>query len=387
MKFKYRNMEGKEAFQGAQLAQRGAEFSLNFGLKTKDQQQEWVVKQHAMSMNRIKEMMKYGQVEAAMYEARKQGFTWAPDIKAYWRSRAKEAPIDNPGAVAAFAKAGYSAKGKNFSQGINKYVARKGEYFDKLDSETPDKESGLRPIEAWVRNNQNNKNYRKEPLGPTWSEMPEAEKEEWNQNKGGYAGWKSGMLMKAVNAKMQQDPTWSDVHNAFQSSDLEYKKKADDTTGGPKTTDKTPDETAETVEKVEPEVKPIDADELRKKLNTFNKTFEGGGEYKKTNIAGLVPKKGGKLTANDVFSYGQQAFNKEEWQKGPDAGTFSAPGAYGRQPDFMKEMKWTTKPQMYDYFLDNPKELTHVEGPIRMQIIKEIRKHTRSRLPKGGRGG
>jgi hypothetical protein len=51
----------------------------------------------------------------------------------------------------------------------------------------------------------------------------------------------------------------------------------------------------------------------------------------------------------------------------------------------MKTQKWSTKPQMYDYFLKNPEELKHIDGTVRTEIIKEIKKRTRDKLPKGNR--
>ena len=105
---------------------------------------------------------------------------------------------------------------------------------------------------------------------------------------------------------------------------------------------------------------------------------------KRVNVGGIVPRGD---SVGKIFEYGQRTYNEDQWSEGPDRGVLSGPGAYGRQPNFMKEKKWTTKPQMYNYFLENPEELKNIDGTVRMKLTKEIKKHARSLLPKGGRGG
>jgi len=289
IEFDYKKLEGVERFKAASLAQMGAKQLMEFKLKSTAQQQSEILNKHKMGMSRLKVLMDNGQVEASMYQAHAMGMPWATDVKAFWRSRAKDAPIDNPEAMAEFKALGYS--GTRFSAGIDKYLGVKGGVHKKFMSEKPD-EDGLRPIEAFVKNNQNSINFRDDPLGPAWSNMSGEQQKEWNENKGGYAGWKATMVQKAVNYEMQQDPTWSKVAGAFQNKDLKDRMNADDSKAGPKTEEvQPPAKTAVTAEtpaqvqepvakqkKVMPSMSNIE-DELNKRNPTpekMQKSFEKG---------------------------------------------------------------------------------------------------------------
>ena len=243
--FNYKQLEGVERFKAANLAQMGAKQLMEFKLKSTAQQQAEIINKHKMGMSRLKVLTEHGQVEAAMYQAKAMGMPWATDIKAFWKSRLKDASIDNKAAIAAFDKAGYSSSLGNLKSGMNEYLNAKGEYYDDFMSEAVNKDSGLKPIEAFVANNQNSINFRDDPLGPAWSNMSGEQQKEWNENKGGYAGWKATMVQKAVNYKIRLHPNFKEVATAFQNKDLKDRMNADKSKTGPPPP-KTPDETVKT---------------------------------------------------------------------------------------------------------------------------------------------
>ena len=123
--FNYKQLEGVERFKGAQLAQMGATQLMEFKLKSTAQQQAEIINKHKMGMSRLKVLTEHGQIEAAMYQAKAMGMPWATDIKAFWKSRLKDASIDNKDAIAAFEKAGYSSSLGNLKSGMNEYLNAK----------------------------------------------------------------------------------------------------------------------------------------------------------------------------------------------------------------------------------------------------------------------
>jgi hypothetical protein len=216
MTFKYKNIENVHAFKGAQLAQRGAEFAMTYGLKSDAQQKAWVVKQHDMTMSKVQSLYDAGNPEGAVMVFQSLSPDTPFDITGYWKKLAKGSTFGNAAVEKEFEKM-YGVG--NTKTGINKYVSEKMRIRKKYSSDTPNEKLESTEIDNWVRLNQKNSNFT-EPLGPAWGDMSEEERNET----GGYPAWKAGMVNKAVTFEIGQGD-FKGVYNAMESGKIKITPK------------------------------------------------------------------------------------------------------------------------------------------------------------------
>lgn len=119
---------------------------------------------------------------------------------------------------------------------------------------------------------------------------------------------------------------------------------------------------------------------LQEKLNKKDPKFQGA-----MNIIDMFPEetRSNTLSVSEVprgdsidkiFEYGSKSIPEDRWNE-MKKGAYVLPtmiGSYGRQPDFFREKKWSSKEEMYQYFFQNPEEMKQVPGKIRPQLIKQI---------------
>ena len=218
MTFKYKQLGNKKLFQDAQLAQQGAEFLANFGLKSTEQQQGWFVKQHTMMMQKAKELMDSGQPEAAMMVFKQAGTDIDINIPGYWRAKAKTAAFENSAVTKAYGSLGYSTANGNLNTGINKFLDEKIR-LRKMYSDPKQNDDMDTALDIWVRQNKDNRNFSKSPLGPAWADMNEQEKGAYP---GGYPAWKAEMTSKAINYDLTQGE-FGDIQKAMLAQEIEGK--------------------------------------------------------------------------------------------------------------------------------------------------------------------
>lgn len=225
MKFKYKNMENVHAFKGAQLAQRGAEFSLNFGLKSTEQQQAWIVKQHTMMVQKAKQLLDSGQPTAAMMVYKAAGSDIEIDIPGFWKQQAKTSAFGDKKVMAAFSAMGYSGTG--LSTGINKFVAEQSRIEQMYKKTGRNDETGLTALEDWVEKNKHNKIYGGK-LGEPWEKMSEQAK---NEYPGGYPAWENEMVAKAIHYEMGRSKVWGNVYRTMNAGQIEITPDASTDSG------------------------------------------------------------------------------------------------------------------------------------------------------------
>ncbi len=214
MKFKYSKIRGVEKFQTAQLGQQNEQFKLTHGLKTTDQQQGWLVKQHTMMLQKAKQLLDNGNPTAAMMVYKAAGTDIEIDIPGFWKQQAKTSAFSDKKVSAAFSAMGYSGTG--LSTGINKFVAEQGRIEKMFKKPGRNDETGLNNIEDWVNRNKNNKVYGGK-LGEPWTNMtPEAQ----NAYPGGYPAWENEMVAKAIKYEMGRSQLWGNVYKTINAKQI-----------------------------------------------------------------------------------------------------------------------------------------------------------------------
>jgi hypothetical protein len=356
----YSQIRSKEKVEKNMLTFKNKQWGDQYKIASKQEKRAMLLQEHTKGMDVINMAMDNGQLDLAAATAVQMGLPFIPNYKAYMTAHAKASNTDS--VVSAVLKKHFPDMKAGVVAG--KYATYKDGLMKKYGSAAKDDVTPS-ALDLWIAADPTR--------GTTWNDMGAPEKEQYNSRE----HWRAVKITEAVSGDLRNS-SYKQYHSAITNRTIDIdpsKKKTEGTT----TEDKKVPEVA-AVKVVPPKVK-TPAAKLKTQLNKLNKTFEGG-TGKRTNVGGMVPNGD---SVNKIFSYGQQAYSKDEWEKGPDAGSFSVAGAYGRQPDFMKTQKWSTKPQMYDYFLKNPEELKHIDGTVRTEIIKEIKKRTRDKLPKGNR--
>ena len=228
MKFKYKNIGNVHALKSAQLAQRGAEFSLSFGLKTTEQQQAWLVKQHTMTIQQAQQMLDNGNPTAAMMLYKAAGTDIEIDIPGYWKKQAKSSAFGNSAVSAAFSEMGFSTDNKNLNTGINGFVNEKKSIRKKYNDDAIDESTGMTKLDSWVKLNERNRNFSKDPLGPAWSEMNSKEQEAYP---GGRPAWKAVMVSKVLKFEIGQG-IYGGVAKAMEGGKINIDKTSKNKKGG-----------------------------------------------------------------------------------------------------------------------------------------------------------
>jgi len=354
----YSQIRSKEKVEKNMLTFKNKQWGDQYKIASKQEKRAMLLQEHTKGMDVINMAMDNGQLDLAAATAVQMGLPFIPNYKAYMTAHAKASNTDP--AVSAVLKKHFPDM--KASVVANKYATYKDGLMKTYGSAAKDDVTPS-ALDLWVAADATR--------GATWEDMSAPEKEQYNSKE----HWRAVKITEAVNGDLRNS-SYKEYHGAVTNRTINInpsKKKTKTTT----TEDKKVPETA-AAKVVNPKVK-TPAAELKTQLSKLNKIFKGG-TGKRSNVGGMVPKGD---SVNSIFSYGQQAYSKDEWEKGPDAGSFSVAGAYGRQPDFMKTQKWSTKPQMYDYFLKNPEELKHIDGKVRTEIIKGIKKRTLDKLAKG----
>jgi hypothetical protein len=220
MKFKYSKIRGIEKFQTAQLGQQNEQFKLSHGLKSTDQQQGWLVKQHTMMLQKASQLLENGNPTAAMMVYQAAGSDIEIDIPGYWKKQAKSSAFGNSAVSAAFGEMGFSTTNKNLNTGINGFVNEKKRIRKLYSSDTIDESTGMTKLDQWVKLNERNKNFSADPLGPAWSEMTPDQQEAYP---GGRPAWKAVMVSKALGFEIGQGE-YGNVARAMKSGKIKITK-------------------------------------------------------------------------------------------------------------------------------------------------------------------
>jgi hypothetical protein len=228
MKFKYSKIRGIEKFQTAQLGQQGEQFKLTHGLKTTDQQQGWLVKQHTMMLQKAKQLLDNGNPTAAMMVYQAAGSDVEIDIPGYWKKQAKSSAFGNAKVGAAFSEMGFSTDNKNLNTGINGFVNEKKSIRKKYNDDAIDESTGMTKLDSWVKLNERNRNFSKDPLGPAWSEMNSKEQEAYP---GGRPAWKAVMVSKVLKFEIGQG-IYGGVAKAMEGGKINIDKTSKNKKGG-----------------------------------------------------------------------------------------------------------------------------------------------------------
>jgi len=231
MTFKGKELDTNMAFKGASLAQMGATELMKHERLSKQGQRDWLVKQHTMNQQAIKQMFDNGQVEAAMMIQARNGVSTPPNLVNFWRLRGKRLK----GTVATQQAVTSHYEGMTFDDVNEGYLKELNGMYKGLLKTKRDPDTGYTALEQSVVT----------AGGKPWSEMSEGERAEQVDSKGepilSYAHWEAVKIQEAIDTTFNNpNSMYGPFHQAMKfdetkaqlDANKKKKKKEKGKTGG-----------------------------------------------------------------------------------------------------------------------------------------------------------